>query len=61
MSYILQHLNTSRIKYLKMASIVLEYENQSRPKAERQVTYFCRLCREYGIKTRKVYHLEIFA
>jgi hypothetical protein len=30
---------------------------QARPRAERQVTYFCRLCRNYGIKTRKA-HLQ---
>ncbi|NJK77939.1 MAG: hypothetical protein HC944_03155 [Nanoarchaeota archaeon] len=40
-----------------MTSVILEYENQAKPKAERQVTYFCRLCREYGIKTRKS-HLQ---
>ncbi|WP_081583240.1 hypothetical protein [Candidatus Nitrosopumilus salaria] len=27
------------------------------PRADRQVTYFCRLCRNYGIKTRKA-HLQ---
>lgn len=37
-----------------------EYEqNQSRPRRQRQITYFCRLCREYGIKTRKA-HLQNF-
>jgi hypothetical protein len=30
---------------------------QSKPKSDRQITYFCRLCREYGIKTRKA-HLQ---
>jgi hypothetical protein len=30
---------------------------QAKPRLERQVTYFCRLCREYGIKTRKA-HLQ---
>ncbi|MFB5606384.1 MAG: hypothetical protein ACE5R7_08865 [Nitrosarchaeum sp.] len=41
-----------------MLNSVLEYdEMQSKPRSERQVTYFCRLCREYGIKTRKA-HLQ---
>ncbi|MCA9828193.1 MAG: hypothetical protein KC444_07380 [Nitrosopumilus sp.] len=35
---------------------VLE-SSQVPPRAERQVTYFCRLCRNYGIKTRKA-HLQ---
>ena len=30
---------------------------QVKPREERQVTYFCRLCRGYGIKTRKA-HLQ---
>jgi len=30
---------------------------QAKPRTERQVTYFCRLCRNYGIKTRKA-HLQ---
>ena len=34
-------------------------EFQSKPRSERQVTYFCRLCRNYGIKTRKA-HLQNF-
>jgi len=34
---------------------IVEY--QAKPRAERQVTYFCRLCRNYGIKTRKA-HLQ---
>lgn len=34
-------------------------ESQAKPRLERQVTYFCRLCREYGIKTRKA-HLQNF-
>lgn len=38
---------------------ILTYEDQSKPRTERQVTYFCRLCREYGIKTRKA-HLQNF-
>lgn len=32
-------------------------ELQSKPKRERQVTYFCRLCRNYAIKARKA-HLK---
>ena len=35
----------------------LTYQLQSKPKSERRITYFCRLCREYGIKTRKS-HLQ---
>jgi hypothetical protein len=46
----------SIIKYA-MQILVPEYENQAKPKTQRQVTYFCRLCREYGIKTRKA-HLQ---
>lgn len=34
-------------------------ELQSKPKSERQITYFCRLCRQYNIKTRKA-HLQNF-
>ncbi|MCH9658598.1 hypothetical protein K0U27_07910 [archaeon] len=40
-----------------MQTSTLEYENQSKPRVERQVTYFCRLCRKYGIRTRKS-HLQ---
>ncbi|MCH9658407.1 hypothetical protein K0U27_06890 [archaeon] len=32
---------------------------QAKPRSERQVTYFCRLCRKYNIKTRKS-HLQNF-
>lgn len=32
-------------------------EEQAKPRTERQITYFCRLCRNYGIKTRKA-HLQ---
>jgi ribosomal 50S subunit-associated protein YjgA (DUF615 family) len=43
-----------------MQSQILEYDKiQAKPRPERQVTYFCRLCREYGIKTRKA-HLQNF-
>jgi hypothetical protein len=30
---------------------------QAKPKTEKQITYFCRLCRNYGIKSRKA-HLK---
>lgn len=40
-----------------MQTTIQEYEKQSKPRSSRQVTYFCRLCREYGIKTRKA-HLQ---
>ena len=40
-----------------MQTAALEYENQSKPRSERQVTHFCRLCRKYGIKARKA-HLQ---
>ena len=30
---------------------------QSKPRKERKITYFCRLCRKYEIKTRKA-HLQ---
>ncbi len=32
---------------------------QAKPRDQRQITYFCRLCRKYGIKTRKS-HLQNF-
>ncbi len=39
---------------------VFDNENHhAKPKTERQVKYFCRLCRKYGIKTRKA-HLQNF-
>lgn len=34
-------------------------KGQAKPRELRQVTYFCRLCRKYGIKTRKS-HLQNF-
>lgn len=34
-------------------------EGQVKPRDQRKVTYFCRLCRQYGIKTRKS-HLQNF-
>ncbi|MFQ5782476.1 MAG: hypothetical protein ACE5GR_05420 [Nitrosopumilus sp.] len=42
-----------------MQPAVLEFEDHAKPKQERQVTYFCRLCREYRIKNRKA-HLQNF-
>ena len=45
---------------LDMPIVALEHINgeaQSRPRTERQVTYFCRLCRKYKIKARKA-HLQ---
>ena len=43
-----------------MQSQILEHDEiQAKPKSERQVTYFCRLCRKYNIKTRKA-HLQNF-
>lgn len=50
------------LKYLSagffvMQTALLEFENHVKPKQQRQTTYFCRLCREYGIKTRKA-HLQ---
>ncbi len=40
-----------------MQKVILKHEEQAKPRPQRQVTYFCRLCREYGIKTRKA-HLQ---
>lgn len=42
---------------VKQESVLDTISLQARPKGERQVTYFCRLCRNYGIKTRKA-HLQ---
>ena len=42
-----------------MQTAILQYEDQPMPRSQRQVTYFCRLCRKYGIKTRKA-HLQNF-
>ncbi len=43
-----------------MQSQILEHDKvQAKPRSERQVTYFCRLCRKYNIKTRKA-HLQNF-
>ena len=40
-----------------MQQSVLVNKFQAKPREARQVTYFCRLCRRYGIKTRKA-HLK---
>ncbi|QUC65686.1 hypothetical protein NsoK4_04955 [Nitrosopumilus sp. K4] len=40
-----------------MQHAVLVNEQHAKPREARQVTYFCRLCRNYGIKTRKA-HLQ---
>lgn len=32
---------------------------QAKPRAEKQITYFCRLCRNYNVKSRKA-HLKNF-
>jgi len=50
------------LKYYFYWTCVMKQESvldtfQALPRAERQVTYFCRLCRNYGIKTRKA-HLQ---
>jgi len=46
------------VSLLVMLNSIFAYDEvQSKPRSERQVTYFCRLCREYGIKTRKA-HLQ---
>jgi len=42
---------------VKQKSVLDSISFQALPRAERQVTYFCRLCRNYGIKTRKA-HLQ---
>ena len=41
-----------------MQKLALE-QMHGKPKDQRQSTYFCRLCRKYGIKTRKA-HLQNF-
>lgn len=33
------------------------YQLQTKPRSERKITYFCRLCRKYDVKTRKA-HLK---
>jgi len=42
--------------YMRQVYVLNE---QAKPRDQRQVTYFCRLCRRYGIKTRKS-HLQNF-
>ena len=40
--------------------LMMDFDDfQAKPRSERQVTYFCRLCRNYGIKLRKA-HLQNF-
>ena len=51
-----------KIKILFMSVFMIMQESilisgHAKPRTERQVTYFCRLCRNYGIKTRKA-HLQ---
>jgi len=42
----------------RMSITICEYDKiQSKPRSERQITYFCRLCRQYKIKARKA-HLQ---
>jgi len=48
-----------RRKIVSEQSMVNFNNFQAKPRSERQVTYFCRLCREYGIKLRKA-HLQNF-
>ena len=42
---------------MKQESVLDMSSFQAKPREKRQVTYFCRLCRNYGIKTRKA-HLQ---
>lgn len=49
-------LKYQKFSYLSMQQIAL-LENHGKPKGQKQVSYFCRLCRKYGIKTRKS-HLQ---
>ena len=50
-----------KYQYLKISYMhqLVVLENHGKPKYQKQVTYFCRLCRQYGIKTRKS-HLQNF-
>lgn len=52
-----------KIKISILTTIVMQQivllENHGKSKYQKQVTYFCRLCRQYGIKTRKS-HLQNF-
>lgn len=54
----------TKLKYNLLLTNFMMHESvydsvQAKPRQERQVTYFCRLCRGYGIKTRKA-HLQNF-
>lgn len=44
-----------QLRESKKSHTLIEYH--SKPKNQRQRTFFCRLCRNYGIKTRKA-HLK---
>ena len=44
---------------MKLQTVLENDEFHAKPRRDRQVTYFCRLCRSYGIKTRKA-HLQNF-
>ena len=44
------------IKMIKDSEMLIQL--QAKPKLERQVTYFCRLCRNRGIKERKAHLLN---
>jgi len=53
-------LKYPRELHYTMPSQILEcIKVQAKPRSERHVTYFCRLCRKYNIKTRKA-HLQNF-
>ena len=57
--HVYDNIKISSLLPYSMQTAILEYENQSMPRSQRQVTYFCRLCRGYGIKTKKA-HLQNF-
>ena len=58
-------MTTLKYYFYKLQKIMQQFAlnvnklNQAKPKTDRQTTYFCRLCRNYGIKTRKA-HLQNF-
>ena len=47
----------TRLKYqfylMEFMEQLYALEDHVKPRDQRQITYFCRLCRKYGIKTRK--------
>ncbi len=53
----------TKLKYLSLfysdMSQLIALDKHGKPRDQKQVTYFCRLCRKYGIKTRKS-HLQNF-